>query len=563
MRRRMAFCTVVALFGLLVLAQAVGAYSAVTDGMLRNPPPEEWLQVQRTYQRTGFSPLDQVNRGNVANLVPVWAFSTGVTEGHEGQPLVHDGIMFITAAYNRLFALDAKTGDLLWKYERRLPQDVFPVVCCDVVNRGVALYGDKVYMGTLDAHVLAFDARTGRIVWDQTIANYKEGYVITSPPIAARGKIIVGHHGGEFGVRGFLVALDAETGRTVWKTYTVPGPGERGNESWTGDGWRRGGAAPWGIGSYDPELNLVYWTTGNPAPWMAEARGPGDHLYSNSVIAVDADTGQLKAHFQFTPADSWDWDAVGENVLVDLPIDGRTVKAALHADKNGYFYVLDRTNLGFIKATPFTYNNVFTGIDPRTGRPTFDPERTPGLGKQVFACPAFHGGKNWSSTAYNPQTGYLYIPSNEWCMDLKGVQVNYVAGQPFIGAEFLKVPVPGLDHVGKLQAVDPATGKQVWAHKMEIPIWGGVLTTAGGLVFYGAPDRYLRAYDAATGKVLWQFRTSSGIVGTPMTYMIDGVQYVAVLSGWGGEVSMVPGPVTQRVKDVPKGGSVWVFALNR
>ncbi|WP_324715433.1 methanol/ethanol family PQQ-dependent dehydrogenase [Carboxydochorda subterranea] len=553
----MAACLVVALASVV---QAGPAYTPVTDQMLVKPPAGDWLMFRGSYNGWGYSPLQQIDTSNVKELVPVWTFSTGVTEGHEAPPIVHDGIMFVTTPYNRLYALDAKTGDLLWKYERQLPEDVFPLVCCDVVNRGVALYGDKVYMGTLDSHLIAFDARTGKTVWDRTVGDYKVGEIITSPPLVVKGKVITGVHGGEFGVRGFLQAFDAETGRSLWKTYTTPGPGEPGHDTWSGDAWMHGGAAPWYVGTYDPELDVVYWGTSNASPWLGEAR-PGDNLYTASALALDPDTGKIRYHFQYTPHDVWDYDGVNELVLADLTVDGRKVRAALHANRNGYYYILDRTDLAFVKATPFVHVSAVRSVDPKTGRPQYDPQATPALGKQVSACPGFLGGKNWSPMAYNPQTGLLYIPSNEWCMDIKGIQVSYLAGQPYVGAEFEMKPVPQLDHIGKLQAVDPATGRQVWSQRFQIPIWGGVLTTAGGLTFYGTPDRYFRAYDAKTGKVLWQFRTNSGVAGVPSTFEVDGVQYVAVQSGWGGAVPLWGGPIVQRVRDVPKGGVIWVFAL--
>lgn len=529
------------------------SYTPVTDQRLLNPEPGNWLMWRGNYSNWGYSPLDKINTKNVSRLVPVWAFSTGVTQGHEAPPIVNGDMMFITAPYNKLFALNARTGKLIWKYERQLPDDV--VSCCDIVNRGVALYGDRLYMGTLDAHLIAFDAKTGKIIWDVTVENYKNRYTITSAPLVYKGKVLTGVHGGEYGVRGFVVAYDANTGNQLWKTFTTDETG-----SYPGDSWKTGGAATWLTGSYDPSTNTVYWGTSNPSPWMDPARNDKTDLkWSSSVLALDADTGKIKAGFQYSPNDAWDFDGVNEQILIK--VGGRPSIVSAH--RNGYFYLLDRSGGGvkYVRASKYATSNVYKSIDAN-GRPQWDPEHRPDIGKTVNACPSFLGGKNWNPAAYSPQTGLVYIPANDWCMDIKGAQVQYVAGEAFVGAEFEMNVVPGFNTVGALRAVNPATGKIVWEQRFRAPTWGGVLATAGGLVFTGTlDDRAFNAFDAKTGKKLWSFTTNSGVIGVPMSFESGGTQYIAVFSGFGGAIPLWAGPVAKLTKDVPMGGVLWVFAV--
>ena len=546
------FSLLIAFFLVSLTAQA--QYQPVTDSRLLNPEPGNWLMWRGNYENWGYSPLSKINTSNVSRLVPVWAFSTGVTQGHEAPPIVNGNFMYITAPYNKLYALNARTGQLIWKYERQLPDDV--VVCCDVVNRGVALYGDKVYMGTLDAHLIAFDARTGKIVWDVTVENYKTRYAITSPPLVVNGKVITGVHGGEFGIRGFLAAYDANTGKQLWKTYTTAA-----DDSWPGDSWKTGGAATWLTGSYDPRTNTLFWGTSNPAPWMDGARDPKKHdlRWTVSVIGVDPDTGRIKSWFQYSPNDAWDYDGVNEQILIDL----NKRPTLISAHRNGHLYNLDRTGgaLRYSKAFKFAYSNVYKSID-KNGRPVWDPERRPDIGKTVNVCPSFLGGKNWNPAAYSPQTGLIYIPSNDWCMDIRGAQVQYAAGEAFVGAEFEMNVVPGFNHVGALRAVNPSDGRIVWEQKFRAPLWGGVLATAGGLVFTGSlDDRGFHAFDARTGRKLWSFTTNSGVVGVPISYEVGGTQYIAVYSGFGGAIPLWAGPVAKLTQNVPMGGVLWVFAL--
>jgi alcohol dehydrogenase (cytochrome c) len=541
------------------------SYAPVTDQRLLDPEAENWLMYRRTYDGAGYSPLTAVTRDNVADLAPVWSFSTGVTDGHESPPIVNNGVMFVTTPRAQVFALDAASGDLLWRYVRPLPEELVPF---HPTNRGVSLYEDKVYVATVDGHLLALDAATGTVVWDREIGDYKLGYYATMAPLIVKGKVMVGVSGGEFGIRGFVQAFDARSGQPVWKAYTIPGPGEPGNETWPGDSWKTGGAPAWVTGTYDPALNLTYWGTGNPGPWMGDAR-PGDNLYANSVIALDADTGQLRGFHQYHWNDSWDWDEVSAPILIDVARGGRTIKALVHAGRNGYLWLLERTptRIGFVDAWPFVAQNVFTSVDKTTGRPVYDPERKPATGKRALFCPSLSGGKNWPPAAYSPQTGYLYIPANEnLCTTMQGAAVQYEAGKRFMGVGGSQLSVrEGADHIGELQAWDLATAKKVWTQTFESQNWGPILTTGGGLVFMGGTnDRYFRAFDARTGARLWQQRTNSGVIGVPTSYAVNGVQYVAVQSGWGVDAQRMQLGIDvsrKRTTHVPQGGVVWVFAL--
>lgn len=540
------------------------SYEAVTDERLQNPEPESWLSYRGNYGGWGYSPLDQIDSSNVENLVPVWSFSTGVGSGHEAPPIVNDGRMFVTTPRNQLFALDAQSGDLQWLYQHELPEDL---VAFHNTNRGVALYGDKVFMATLDARVLAFDAASGALVWDTSVADNSSGYYMTLAPLAARGKVMVGVSGGELGIRGFVVALDTETGSEIWRTHTVPAPGEPGGDTWPGGAWQTGGAAVWLTGHFDPALGLTYWGTGNPGPWIGDQR-PGDNLYSNSVLALDVDTGEIRGHHQYHWNGSWDWDEVSTPLLVDVQRNGRTIPALVHPGRNGYLWILERqaNGIGFVDAEPFVYQNVFTSIDPETGRPTYDESRKPGTGSRAEFCPSLWGGKDWPPAAYNPMTRLLYIPANNnLCGAITGSEPVYVPGRSFTGASTEMTVREGADHIGEIQAWDLDRGEKVWTQEFQSHNWGPVLTTGGGLVFAGGTsDRFFRALDARTGEILWEHRTNSGVIGVPTTFAVDGVQYVAVQSGWGVDSASM----TRRIDAdrgtttfVPEGGVIWVFAL--
>ena len=571
---------------MVALAAAVASLAAqavVTDGMIENDAKStgDVLTWGMGTQGQRYSPLSRINTRNIGNLVPVWSFSFGGEKqrGQEAQPLVHDGKMFVTASYSRLYALDLKTGRKLWKHEHRLPDGIMP--CCDVVNRGAALYDNLVIFATLDAQLVALDQNTGKVVWKDRIEDYAAGYSATAAPLIVKGMVLTGVSGGEFGVVGRVEARDAKTGAMVWSRPVVEGHmgyrydkdgnktenGVTGNPgaTWPGETWKTGGAATWLGGTYDPQTGLVYFGTGNPGPWNSHIR-QGDNLYSSSTVALDPATGKIVWHYQNTPNDGWDFDGVNEFVTFDL--DGKRMGGK--ADRNGFFYVNDATTGKLVNAFPFVKKITWaSGIDLKTGRPNFlaagrpgDPGAEAKKGESVFAAPGFLGGKNQQPMAYSPQTGLFYVPANEWGMDIWNEPVSYKKGAAYLGAGFTIHPL-NEDYIGALRAVDPKTGKIVWEVKNNAPLWGGVMTTAGGLVFWGTPEGYLKAADAKTGKELWKFQTGSGVVAPPITWEDNGEQYVAVVSGWGGAVPLWGGEVAKRVNFLEQGGSVWVFKLHK
>jgi len=555
----------------------VGA-QGVTDAMIANDAatPDNVLSWGMGTQGQRHSPLTSINAKSISKLVPVWSMSFGGEKqrGQESQPLVNNGKMFVTASYSRIYALDSKTGKKLWKYEHRLPEGIMP--CCDVINRGAALYDNLVIFGTLDAQLVALDQNTGKVVWREKIDDYSAGYSYTAAPLIAEGLLITGLSGGEFGVIGRVEARDPKTGKMVWVRPVVEGHmgykdgKENGitgttNATWPGETWKTGGSAPWLGGSYDAKTGLAYFGTGNPGPWNSHVR-KGDNLYSASTVAIDVKTGKIVWHYQSTPNDGWDYDGVNEFVTFDM--DGQRVGAK--ADRNGFFYVNDAATGKLINAFPFVKKVTWaTGIDLKTGRPNYDPANRPGdptaaggdgaKGKSVFSAPGFLGGKNQMPMAYSPKTGLFYVPTNEWGMEIWNEPITYKKGAAFLGAGFTIKPLFD-DHIGSLRAVNPKTGKIEWEIKNEAPLWGGVMT-AGDLVFWGTPEGYLKAADAKTGKEVWQFQTGSGVVAPPITWTEGGEQYVSVVSGWGGAVPLWGGEVAKKVNLLEQGGSVWTFKL--
>ncbi len=561
--------TILTIAGLTLAGFAVCAaeYSPVTDARLVSPEPDNWLMYRRTYDSHGYSPLQQINARNVALLKPLWTFSTGLREGHQAPPVVNDGMMFVTTPQNHLLALDAATGELLWKYRRELPEDQSQM---HPTNRGVGLYGKLVFMATADCYVVALDAVTGEVAWETEIEDYAAGYYMTLAPLVAAGKVMVGVSGGEFGIRGFVAALDAKTGAPAWKTYTIPAPGEPGSESWPGDSWKTGGVPVWITGSYDPAAKLAYWGTGNGGPWTGDTRA-GDNLYATSVIALEVDTGRLRGHHQYHWNDSWDWDEVSAPLLIDFQRAGRTISGLVHPGRNGYLWFLERkaNGIGFVDAKPYVKQDVFTALDSATGRPSYDATKKPAVGKGATFCPSHWGGKDWPPAAYSPRTRLLYVPANDnVCAHLAGVQEEYREGRTFMGADqetFTLVLEPEATSIGELQAWNVDTAEEVWRVPFESHNWGPVLATAGDLVFMGGTnDRYFRAFDAKTGRLLWRQRTNSGITGVPSSYAVGGRQYIAVLSGWGVDAEREQDSLRALGKTdlvVPQGGVLWVFGL--
>ena len=566
----LALTAVLDLAGVALALPAGSEYSPVTTDRLLNPEPHNWLMYRRTYNGWGYSPLDQVTPANIASLQPVWTFSTGSRRDHQSPPVVNDGRMFVTTPLDdgglQVLALDAATGDLLWRFARELPANARRHR--NKMNRGVALYGDRVYVGTVDAQVVALDAATGNVVWERPVADPAAGYFITMAPLTVDGKVMVGMSGGEYGTRGFVTALDAESGSEVWKTYTVPAPGEPGGKTWPGETWRNGGAPVWITATYDPALGQVYWGTGNPGPWMGDTR-PGDNLYSNSVLALDAGTGRITGYHQYHHNGSWDWDEADPPLVLDIERRGRgTIPSLVHPGRNGYLWFLERRadGIGFVDARPFVHQDVFTAIDPRTGRPSYDPKRVPGTGRRAVFCPSHHGAKNWPPAAFNPITRLLYVPANEnLCTAMEGREVEHVKGRPYRGARLEMRLRDAARHIGELQAWNPDTGERVWSAEFESLVLGSVLTTAGGLVFMGGTgDRHFRAFNAATGEEIWSMRTNSGVVGVPSAFGVAGRQYIAVQSGWGARAQQVQKHIDRLRGEhtpVPRGGVIWVFAL--
>lgn len=570
----------------VMVALALGplaAQSAVTDKTIADDEKTTGDVVSWGLGTQGqrYSPLKQINASTIGRLAPVWSFSFGGEKqrGQESQPLIHDGVMYVTASYSRIFALDAKTGAKLWKYEHRLPDGIMP--CCDVINRGAALYDNLVIFATLDAQLVALNAKTGEVEWKEKIDDYAAGYSASAAPLIAGGLLLTGVSGGEFGIVGRVEARDPKTGQLVWVRPTVEGHmgytfDKDGNKkengvsgstgkSWPGDLWKTGGAATWLGGTYNAKTGLAYFGTGNPAPWNSHLR-KGDNLFSCSTVAIDIKTGQIKWHYQNTPNDGWDFDGVNEFVTFE---DGGKVLGG-KADRNGFFYVNDAATGQLVNAFPFVKKVTWaTGIDLKTGRPNYVPENRPGdptggadgkKGNVVFSAPSFLGGKNQMPMAYSPDTKLFYVPANEWGMEIWNEPITYKKGAAYLGAGFtIKTLNDGA--IGALRAVDPKSGKIVWEVPNNAPLWGGVLTTGGNLVWWGTPEGYLQAADAKTGKVVWKFQTGSGVVAPPITWEDKGEQYVAVVSGWGGAVPLWGGDVAKKVNYLEQGGSVWVFKL--
>jgi alcohol dehydrogenase (cytochrome c) len=487
--------------------------------------PQNWLTYSGGYKGWRYSTLDQINASNVQHLVTQWVFQSASLGQFETTPLVVDGVLYGTGQDNRAFALDARTGRAIWRYQRHLPDKI--QVCCGMVNRGFAILGSKLFMSTLDAHVLALDSKTGNVVWDVQAADYRQAYVFTVAPLLVKDKIIVGVAGGEYGVRGFIDAYYADSGKRAWRFSTVPEPGEPGHETWTGDSWKTGGAPAWVTGSYDPDLNLVYWPTGNPSPSNYGGERQGDNLYSNCMLALDADTGKLAWHYQFTPHDLHDYDSTQIPVLLDANWEGRPRKLLLHANRNGFLYVLDRTNGKFLSAKAFG-NVTWAKQIGADGRPVIAPRSEPTT-EGVRVCPGALGATNWFSPSYDPQTGWLYVASSEECDIFSAAPQQYHEGHDFLGSVY--VPASGEKAGGALRALDPFTGERKWEFKYASPPNGGVLSTAGGVVFAGDSEGNFIALDAHTGKDRWHMQLGAAVYSSPITYVLDGRQYVLIPAG--------------------------------
>ena len=524
----------------IILAAAACLQAQVSfDRLLKAPQePQNWLTYSGSLLGQRYSPLTQITPENVKNMEMQWAFQARSTEKFEATPLVVDGVMYVTQAPNDLVAMDAVSGRVFWVYSHSPSPLARP--CCGRVNRGVAILGDTLYMATIDAHLVAIDARNGHAIWNTEVAKADAGYALTLAPLVVKDKVIIGTAGGEYGIRGFIAAFDAKTGKEAWRFYTIPGAGEKGNETWTGDSWKRGGAPVWVTGSYDPDLNLMYWGIGNPGPdWNGDDRG-GDNLYSDCVVALDADTGKLKWYFQFTPHDEYDYDAVQVPVLADMQWQGQPRKLMLWANRNGFMYVLDRTTGKFLLGKPFTKVTWATGLD-EAGRPMHATGKAPTKeGNVVF--PGAIGGTNWYSPSFSPRTGLFYIPSwDNSSGAFTKAPSDYKEGQIFVGGGAPGV-VPALrgpqvlqrrqtEGYGAVRAMDPKTGLQKWEFKMADVTTSGILTTASDLLFTGGREGYFMALDARDGKLLWRTNAGGEISMGPMTFQVGGKQYVTFAAG--------------------------------
>ena len=566
-----------ALLGASSMAAAIGVDrlestlypNYVTQDMLTNADvdSQNWLHYGKDYQMTRYSQLSQVNRDNVKSLTPTWNLSFGILEGQDSQAVAVNGTLYVTTSFNRVMAVNGTTGDILWKYERELPGDVFPKLCCDVVNRGVAVYKNKVYLATLDAHLVALDNQTGDVVWDKKIGDYTYAETFTIMPLVVNNKVVFGTAGAEYGVRGWIAAIDADTGAPAWKTYTIPGPGEPGNDTWGGDSWKYGGGSTWITGSYDKETNQLFWPTGNPGPDFDRHVRPGDNLFSNSTLVVDADSGKIDRYFQYTPNDPYDYDGVNENVQIDL--GGK--KLFVHGDRNGHLYGIDRNatvktasgnEMKCLWATPMQdVNWIKEPIDPAKGncRPVFNYPEMDVVYDRVTQniSPSLDGGKEWHPLSVSLRTKMAYVPIYNFTMDLQAKKMEWKRGEWYLGAKVITFNAGA----GLIKAFDVATGKIAWTKSQSWPATSGLLSTAGGLAFYGDPDGRFNAVNDETGEHLWSFNVGTGIHGNPTTYTAEGTQYVAIVYGAGGG-GIWPLYYANFLKTHTKGGGLMVFTVN-
>ncbi len=568
MRSRQVIAVISIAVGTVATAFAASAHDSVVEAVANS---DQWAIAGHDYGNTRFSLLKQIDSENASKLSLVYSFSLGSLRSNESSPIVIGNTLYVSTSWGPkyVYALDAATGARKWTYEPEIPEDVLQYACCDVNNRGVTFADGKIFVGRLDGKLTALDAATGKALWTADVVDYKQGSVITSPPLVVRDKVITGFGGGEYGVRGSLQAFDLNTGKQVWKTFTVPAPGEPGSDTWKGDTGLRGGGAAWLVGSYDPKTDTVYWGTSNPGPWNTAVRSSGDgnfgkltNLYTASTLALDPNTGKIKWHIQGTPADAWDYDGVNENILADLKIGGSTVPALMKADRNGFFFVANRETGKLLTAEKYVFVNWAEKWDIATSRAVENPDKRPGPGHPVKdICPNLIGGKNWQPMSFSPQTGLVYIPSNNFCMDWSVSDVSYKRGMFYLGAEFPTKEGPG-GFLGELVAWDPVRNKKVWSIKEDLPFNGGTLSTAGNLVFYGNLHGDFHAINATNGKILWKKNLGSGIGAGPVTYAVDGKQYVAVVIGRTAAIPAFLGDVGKKMTAAaPEGGSLFVFAV--
>ena len=564
-RKRLSGVAVLALAAFAANSQNLGRdWTSISNERLHAPGDGEWLSYRRTYDVTGYSPLTEIDRRNVDELRLDWAYSMRDSGRWVVTPIVANGLMYVVEGSGRVVALDALTGELVWEQRRSLPDDIRASEAAGR-HRGVSIYGDTIYWPTADSFLTALDARTGEVRWEVQTADYRDGEGHAHPPLIADGKVFLGMAGGDFAARGKLHAFDAETGERLWTFYTIPGPEDPGAETWDWDAdFPPAGAATWNTISFDPELNLVYASTGQPSPWTTATRGLGDSLYTNSIVALDADSGELRWHFQLVPADEWD-RAAYESMLVDLSIDGVMRKALIQTGKIGWGVVLDRETGEFLHAFRTAYDNTITGWTEE-GRAIYDPKTIPQIadvdsGRVFEICPHIHGARNLQAPSYSPATGLYYLGVNNSCMNAL-VVTPVMSPFGLTGVSYTASLAPGYDFVGEFVAFDPVTGEREWVYRPEsgAPMSASALSTAGGIVFGGTSDRQLFALNDETGELLWQTRLNGDVSGAPITYEIDGRQYLAVTAG--GRIAQTTTLGRLVGVDVPQGsGVVWVFAL--
>ena len=511
------------------------------------------------YHQNRYSKLKEINKQTVKRLVPIWNVSLGSNYGEQGQPFVYNGVMYVTNADNTV-AIDIESGKQLWRTPVEWDPATPRVVCCGVSNKGPAIYNGKLFRGTLDAFVVALDQKTGKEIWKQKAADWKEGFTITGAPLVANGVLITGMSGAEFGTRLWLDGWDPDTGKHLWRQFTIPGPGEKGHDTWPpGDAYLRGGGSTWITGSYDPALDLVYWGTGNAGPWNPQSR-PGDNLHTASVLAFRPKTGEVVWYYQFSPNDMYDWDANWEMILGDVTVDGVKRKVVMQMNRNGFLYVLDRVTGKLLSAKPFEKINWATHVDMATGRPVeSEVSKKLRAGETVEVWPSPWGAKNWPHAAFNPETGLLYANTMHIAHSYRFVPVEYKPGQRYMGNENKRAPHPAGEPVAHVEAIDPMSAVPKWRVPIfDIPNYSAMLASAGGLLFTGKQTGEFLALDIDTGKTLWQFQTGSGLNAQPITFTHKGRQYVVVQSGIGG---VNQARMAAELKNVPRGGSVWAFAL--
>ncbi|WP_439606244.1 PQQ-dependent dehydrogenase, methanol/ethanol family [Hydrogenophaga sp.] len=546
--------------GLLLAALGLTTQAqSLNDLKTDHATPKDVLTYGMGYNNQRYSPLKQITTRNASKLKPVWAYSLNNPQGQESQPIVHDGVMYVTT-HSSTVALNPVTGKQIWKQDIELPQDVFKMACCGILNRGAAIFEGKLYRVTLDAHVMAMDAKTGKQLWKVKAADYLDGQAMTSAPLIANGVVMTGIAGGEYGTRGFIDGWDPATGKKLWRFFTTAAPNEKGGNTWPGDTYQKGGAPTWLTGAYDPELDLVYWGTGNGGPWNPNAR-LGDNLYIASVVAIRPKTGELVWHYQFSPNDPYDYDATEVGMLVDMKVGGKDRKVLAQANRNGFFYVLDRASGELLAANPYVKVNWADRIDLKTGRPVLsETDKKARAGEDVEIFPSVLGGKNWTPMSWNPATGLAYANTLNISWPYQLAKPEYKKGEWYLGVNFRGVNMPKDQPHGYLSAIDPMTGKSKWQMPWPgQPSMAGTLSTGGGLVFTGAATGEFIAVDASNGKKLYEFQTSSGIIGLPVTFEHNGKQYVSIVSGAGGVWALLG---DERMAQVPAGGSVWTFALD-